>query len=70
MSKHLCDRVAKNKGVLKLTQTSKTRDLPPIVTAYDMLYPKEKSTAASDGGETSRLAAKEDYTDEEYRRRH
>lgn len=40
-----------------MTQISKTQDLPPIVTAYDMLNQKEKDAAASDGRETSRRAA-------------
>jgi hypothetical protein len=46
--------------------TELSRDLAHASTKTDIT----KTNAASDGGQTTRLAAREDYTNEEYRRRH
>ncbi|HEU4443552.1 MAG TPA: hypothetical protein VFR94_02645 [Nitrososphaeraceae archaeon] len=49
--------MAKNKRVAKLKQTSKMRDLPPIIGAYDMLYSKQKDSAAGTEDQSIRPAA-------------
>jgi hypothetical protein len=44
--------MAKNKGHLKLNQTSKTRDLPSFVRASDILYQKEIDSATGNGDQS------------------
>ena len=41
--------MAKNKGLFKLKQTSKTLDLPSLIRASDILYQKEIDSATGNG---------------------
>jgi|SRR5215213_1279334 len=51
------DLIENNSGVFTLSKTSKARDLPPLVRAYDMLYPKQKDSAAGTEDQSIRPAA-------------
>jgi hypothetical protein len=45
--------MAKNEGVFRLIDTSKTRDLPHFVRTTDMLYQKEKDSATDNGDQSN-----------------
>jgi hypothetical protein len=44
--------MAKNKGLFKLKQTSKTLDLPSLIRASDILYQKEIDSATGNGDQS------------------